>query len=124
MNIQTKIRSILAPICPDVYANVRVGSPNKTVNMSADFIVYALTDNRPALWGDDHPQHQTYTVRVNYYTKDGTKIPNKRKQIRAVLESAGFIWQSTAEMYENDTGYTHLVIDAEIEEFYTNNLEG
>lgn len=124
MNVQKTLVAILSPICPDVFANVRTGAPNKAVDVSADFIVYNLTDNRPELWGDDDPLDESYTVRVNYFTKNGTKLPKKRKQIRAALEGAGFIWQSTAEMFEQDTGYMHLIIDAEIEETYTNDLEG
>lgn len=124
MSLQKTLKSILTPICSEVWANVRGGGTNKSLDLSADYIVYVLTDNRPELWGDDAPIEESFTVRVNYFTKNGTKVPKKRKQIRAALESAGYIWQTSLEMYENDTGYTHLIVEAETRESYDNTLEG
>ena len=112
----------MTPICPDVFANVRAAGENGAVNRSADFIVMAITDDRPSLWGDDSPTNDTVTVRINYFTKSPNKCPAKKIQIRKALENAGYIWQSSSEMYE-ETGYTHLAIEAEREIIHNNEVE-
>ncbi len=123
MNIFKELRSLMTPICPSVFANVQAAGVNGNVNRSADFVVLAIIDDRPSLWGDDSPTHDTVTVRVNYFTKSPNMCPAKKIQIRKTLENAGYIWQSSTEMFEKESGYTHLVVEAEKELYHENEVE-
>ena len=123
MVIFEQLKTLLTPICSSVYANVQAAGVNGNVNRSADFIVMAIIDDRPSLWGDDSPTHDTVTVRVNFFTKKPNIIPAKKIQIRKALENAGYIWLSSLELYENDSGYTHLSVEAEKEIFHDNEVE-
>lgn len=43
-----------------------------------------------------------------------TRPQNYKKQIRKRLRAAGFTVTSTAELYEEDTNYVQIAVDAEI----------
>ena len=123
VNILAQLKTIMTPICSDVYTNVRSAGVNGNVDRSADFIVLAIIDDRPSMWGDDTPENDTVTVRVNFFTKAPNKCPATKIRIRKALENAGYIWISSNELFESDTGYTHLVVEAEKAIYHDNDTE-
>ena len=108
MNVNPLIISALTPLSLPVSPDVYSGS-------ATSYITFNYADERPAFNADDTDILDETTVQVHYFTK-GNPIANK-KAIRKALRSAGFLIQSTSQLYENDTGYYHVVIYAAIEGF-------
>lgn len=114
MNVNPLIISALStfsmPVCPDI-----LKTDDPLYAPGCDYITFNYADERHALNADDTDILDETTVQVHYFTK-GNPIANK-KAIRKALRSAGFLIQSTSQLYENDTGYYHVVIYAAIEGF-------
>ena len=106
MNINPLVMSALEPLSLPVSPNVYNGT-------ATEYLVFNYSDERPALYADDSDELDTTTIQVHYFTK-GNPQANK-KAIRKRLRAAGFTILSTAEFYESDTQYTHIVIEAWIE---------
>ena len=106
MNINPTIKAALAslslPVEPDTYGGTLT-----------DYIVFNYADERPVLRADDEDILDETTVQVHYFTK-GNPQTNK-KAIRRLLRAAGFTIINTSQFYENDTKYTHIVVEAWIE---------
>jgi len=106
MNINSIVISALAslnlPIIPNNYAGD-----------AAEYIVFNYADERPALNADDTDILDETTIQVHYFTKLNPQT--NKKAIRRLLRSAGFSIQSTQELYETDTGYTHIIVYVWIE---------
>lgn len=106
MNINAIVISALTPILGvDPSPNVYTGS-------ATSWITFNYADERPELNADDTDILDSTTIQVHYFTK-GNPQANK-KAIRKALRSADFAIQSTQELYEQDTGYTHVVVYAVI----------
>lgn len=103
MSVSERVKSILGvlkmPVKPDVYRG-----------KAEEYIVFNVPDERPALSGDDLDLVDEITVQVHYYTKSNPN-PTKKK-IRRLLRLGGFVITSTNQFYEDDTGYTHVVVTA------------
>lgn len=106
MNVNPLIVSALSPLGFPVSPNVYKGT-------ATEYITFNYADERPAVYADDEDILDETTVQVHYFTK-GNPQANK-KAIRRLLRSSGFSIQSTQELYESDTGYTHVVIYAWID---------
>lgn len=106
MNVNPIIVSALASLSLPVAANVYAGA-------ATEYITFNYADERPALRADDTDILDETTMQVHYFTK-GNPQANK-KAIRRLLRAAGFTIQSTTEIYESDTGYTHVIVYAWIE---------
>ena len=87
--------------------------PNNYEGEADEYIVFNYADERPIISGNDTDLIDRTTIQVHYFTKSNPQ-PNK-KEIRRLLRTAGFIIISTAEFYEEDTRYTHVVVEAEID---------
>ena len=87
--------------------------PNNYEGDADEYIVFNYADERPIISGNDTDLIGRTIVHVHYFTK-GNPQQNK-KAIRRLLRAAGFIIISTAEFYEDDTRYTHVVVEAEID---------
>lgn len=103
MNINETVISALASLSLPVAANVYTGTADS-------YITFNYADERPALRADDEDVLDETTIQVHYFTR-GNPQTNK-KAIRRLLRAAGFTIQSTQEIYESDTGYTHVVVYA------------
>ncbi len=105
MSVSERLKSILGvlkmPVKQDVYRG-----------KEEHYIVFNLPDERSALSGDDLDIMSETTVQVHLYTKNNPQ-PTKTK-IRRLLRLGGFVISSTNQFYENDTGYTHVVVTASI----------
>ena len=106
MNVNPTIIAALASLNLPVHAN----SYNGTV---AEYIVFNYADERPALRADDTDILDETTIQVHYYTRADPQT--NKAAIRRLLRAAGFTIQSTQELFENDTGYTHIVVYAWLE---------
>ena len=98
--IETALASLNLPVEPDVYIG------------TADHITYNYSDERPALHADDTDRLDETTVQVHYFTR-GNPHPTK-KAIRRLLKAAGFSIVTTQQFYEDDTKYTHVVVEVSI----------
>ena len=106
MNVNTTVISALSSLSIPVAANIYTGT-------ETDYITFNYADERPALRADDTDILDETTIQVHYFTR-GNPQTNK-KAIRRLLRAAGFSIQSTRELYESDTGYTHVVVYAWVE---------
>lgn len=106
MNINSLVISALSPLEIPVSFNVYNGNGDT-------YITVNYADERPALYADDVDTHDETTIQVHYFTRAD---PNtNKKAIRRLLRAAGFMIQSTQELYESDTGFYHVVVYAWIE---------
>lgn len=101
MNVNPLIVRALSPLGLPV-------APNAYKGTATEYITFNYADERPIVSADDEDILDATTVQVHYFTK-GNPQANK-KAIRRLLRSAGFSIQSTQELYENDTGYTHVIV--------------
>jgi hypothetical protein len=108
MNVNTSIISALSSLSLPVVANVYKGT-------ATDYITFNYADERPALYADDVDILDETVIQVHYFTK-GNPQTNK-KAIRRLLRAAGFTIQSTTEIHESNTDYTHVIIYAWIDGF-------
>lgn len=88
-------------------------SPNANLDGADEYITFNYVDERPALWADDTDILDETTIQIHYFTR-GNPQTNK-KAIRRLLRAVGFTISGTSEIYESDTGYTHIVVEAWIE---------
>ena len=106
MNVNQIVTAALASLGLPVAPNVYIGA-------ATEYITFNYADERPALRADDTDILDETTIQVHYFTP-GNPQANK-KAIRKALRSAGFSIQSTQELYESDTKYTHVIIYAVID---------
>lgn len=97
--MQTTLQSLNLPVAPDVY--------NGT---ATEYIVWYYLDERPILNANNKPMIDATYIRVNYYTKGNPETT--KKEIRRLLRAGGFTVYSTTQLYESDTKYRHIAIDA------------
>lgn len=106
MTINSTVIAALSPLSLPVHANVYNGAAD-------DYITFNYADERPALYADDVDTHDETTIQVHYFTRADPST--NKKAIRRLLRAAGFMIQSTQEIYESDTGFFHVVVYAWIE---------
>lgn len=107
MNINPLVISALTPILGVA------PSPNVYTGTAASYITFNYADERPLLNADDTDIYDETVIQVHYFTKSNPQT--NKKAIRKALRSAGFLIQNTQELYESDTGYTHVIVYAAIE---------
>jgi lauroyl/myristoyl acyltransferase len=106
VNINPKIMSALSSLGLPVVPNVYTGT-------ATDYITFNYSHERPGVYADDEDILDETTVQVHYFTKNNPQA--NKKAIRRLLRSAGFSIISTSELYESDTGYTHVIVEVCIE---------
>lgn len=87
--------------------------PNNYEGDADEYIAFNYADERPIISGNDTDLIDRTIVHVHYFTKSNPQ--QNKKAIRRLLRAAGFTIISTAEFYEDDTRYTHVVVEAEID---------
>jgi len=105
VNVNPLVISALSSLALPVEPNVYKGE-------ATDYIVFNYVDERPALSADDTDVNDATTTRINYFTKSNPQT--NKKAIRRLMRVAGFIVSSTQELYEADTGYTHIIVECSI----------
>lgn len=106
MNVNPIIINTLSPlsmpVCPDVYIPENEGElPHD------EYITFNYVDERPTSYADGEPLEEEVTIQVHFFTKfDPTE---KKKQIRKLLRTAGFIILEIMQLYEDDTKMTHVI---------------
>ena len=106
MNVNPIIISALSSLSLPVTANVYDGAAD-------EYITFNYSDERPTVRADDTDILDETEIQVHYFTR-GNPQPNK-KAIRKALRASGFTILNTSEFYENDTKFTHIVVEAVIE---------
>ncbi len=106
MNVNPIIISALSPLGLPVSANIYEGSAD-------EYITFNYADERPTVRADDTDILDETEIQVHYFTR-GNPQTNK-KAIRKALRASGFTILNTSEFYENDTKFTHIVVEAWIE---------
>lgn len=92
-----------------------------------EFITYTIEDTARE-YADDDDQSWLHEVEANWFGKpsDGryaVDYTTARTAIRKALKSAGFSVTNIIPGYESDTGYTHLIVMANILEEYPESEE-
>lgn len=95
------------PVYPNVYVSKQ---PNETP--PDNYITFNYIDERPDVYADDSDTEDKTTIAMHYFTKDDPQ--SKKKAVRKFLRSQGFVILSTSELYEQDTGYNHIAVEAYI----------
>lgn len=108
MNVNDLITTALSSLNLPVTADV-----NKTG--ATEYITFSYEDERPTVSGNDTDIIDTTIIGVHYFVKGDPSV--KKKSIRRLLRAAGFTVGSTTQFYEDDTDYTHVIINAEIDGF-------
>lgn len=106
MNINPKIINALSPLNIGVYP---LFAPSK----SDSYIVFYTYNEKTIVFGDDEPIYETTSGSVDIYTKKSYK--QLLKETKQLLKSNGFNVSQGAEMYEQETGYYHVVLEISIE---------
>lgn len=106
MNVNPIIISALSSLGLPVTANVYEGT-------AEEYITFNYADERPTVRADDTDILDETEIQVHYFTR-GNPQTNK-KAIRKALRASGFTILNTSEFYENDTKFTHIVVEAWIE---------
>lgn len=106
MNINTMVINALTSLNLPTHANVYNGAAD-------EYITFNYADERPVVRADDIDILDETTIQVHYFTRNNPQT--NKKAIRRLLRVAGFTIQSTQEIYENDTGFFHVVVYAYIE---------
>lgn len=107
-NVDKLVKSTLTALCPHV-ARLFYGGKAKT------FMTYQLVIASDIAPADDEMQGTEYTYRIDIYSKqDYISLLRRTKQ---ALKAAGFYGVVVdPEVYENDTGYFHVPIEAKFNE--------
>lgn len=105
MNINPIVISALSPLGLPVSANVYEGTAD-------EYVTFNYADERPVVRADDTDILDETEIQVHYFTR-GNPQPNK-KAIRRLLRVSGFTISNTLELYEKDTKFTHVVVEASI----------
>jgi len=100
--ITTALSSLNLPVTPDV---------NKS--NAVEYITFNYADERPAVSGDDDDLLDRTSMMIHYFVKGDPST--KKQSIRRLLRLAGFIITGTQQFYEDDTDYTHVIVECEIE---------
>lgn len=106
MNINSIVISALASL------NLPV-SIDRYEGTGTEYVIFNYADERPSIRADDTDILDETTIHVHYF-KQGNVQANKQA-IRRLLRAAGFTIISTSEMYEDDTGFSHVIVEAWIE---------
>ena len=106
MNINPIVIAALASLSIPV-------EPNTYDGIATEYIIFNYADERPEVYANDTDILEETTIQVHYFTR-GNTLKNK-KAIRRLLRTAGFTIQSTAEFFESDTKYNHVIVSAWIE---------
>jgi hypothetical protein len=101
------IRACLAPIGLPIHAEFYEGK-------DTEYITFNFADDRPALRADDTDLISETTMQVHYFTK--TNPQANKNEIRRLLRNGGFTIINTSQLYEDDTGFFHVVVECWIEE--------
>lgn len=108
MNVNPLVMAALAPLKLPIFPNVwRARRKDETPPDS--YFVFDYEDERPLLMvGDVQAADVTY-FRVHLFTRSAD-VQAMKKETRRALRLAGFSVCATAEFYEVDTKYTHIVV--------------
>lgn len=106
MNVNPLIINALSPLNIQVWPDYYI--PETVDDIAPDeYITFNYADERPTSYADGEPLEEEATIQVHYFTKgDPTE---KKKQIRKLLSSAGFIILEIMQLYEDDTKMTHVI---------------
>lgn len=100
MNLNSLIMSTLTPIGVPVTFQTYTGA-------ATTYITFFEYNQQGALFADDTEQETRYSVQIDVWSKGNYK--NLVEQVRALMTSTGFIRNSEAELYEDDTKVFHKV---------------
>lgn len=106
MNVNPIVKTALASLGLPV-------TPNINLTGAAEYITFNYMDERPTLIADDTDLYDTTVIQVHYFTKGNPQ--QKKKDIRRLLRAGGFVIHDTAEFYETDTAFNHVVIECSID---------
>ena len=106
MYVDKIITAAVSPVFNGEFANPYIGE-------AETYGSWNYADERPTVYGDDTDLYDVTYIQVHGFTK-GSTIALK-KAIRNALRGVNFLIQNTLELYEDDTGYYHIIVEASIE---------
>ena len=106
MNVKATIKTALSSLGLPVMFGRYEGT-------ATEYITFNYSDDRPALNADDTDLYSDISLQIHYYTKGDAE--SNKKNIRRLIRAAGFSIVSTAQLYEDDTEYNHVIIEINIE---------
>lgn len=100
MNLNSLIMSTLAPTGVPVTFQTYTGA-------ATTYITFFEYNQQGALFADDTEQETRYSVQIDVWSKGNYK--SLVGQVRVLMINSGFIRNSEAELYEDDTKVFHKV---------------
>ncbi|TFJ92138.1 hypothetical protein [Lentibacillus salicampi] len=93
----------------DFYRGYPAIFPNKTpANQDFDtYIIYQLINNVDIDYADNKALREYVQYQVSVFTKQGS-MTSLGEEVNCSMQSLGFFRTYIGEMYESDTGYTHI----------------
>ena len=107
MNVNPLILGMRTALGVDIFPDVYVGDDGSRPN---EYITFTYDEDRPAFFADDDDVNYYAAVTVSWFCR--TDQQTKKRKLRNALKAAGFRVTSTNELYENDTGFTHIAVSA------------
>ncbi|MEG1686638.1 MAG: hypothetical protein RR276_02010 [Angelakisella sp.] len=109
MNVNPLLMEAGTVLGVPTFPNLYIG---KDKDRPDSYITFYYTDERPAVYADDSDRQDRTEIALHWFCKDNPQP--KKKLLRKFLRSKGFTVLSTTERFEQDTGYSHIVVDAYI----------
>lgn len=104
MTLIQQLDEILKPMGFDFY-------PGEYEGKGAEYGIYDNITENGELYGDNEPEFNVISFRVHIYVLNNRV--KKKKIVKSLLRSAGFLLGEITEQKEKDTGYTHYTFEVE-----------
>jgi hypothetical protein len=93
----------------DFYEGYPAIFPNKTPSNQdfSTYVIFQLINNTDIDYADNKPLREYIHYQVSIFTKQGSTT-SLGKEVAKSMESFGFYRTYFGEVYESDTGYTHI----------------
>lgn len=93
----------------DFYKGYPAIFPNKSpANQDFDtYVIYQLINNVDIDYADNRPLREYIQYQVSVFTKQGSTT-SIGEEVKNSMQSLGFFRTYFGEVYESDTGYTHI----------------
>lgn len=78
------------------------------------YLVFNYPDEAGAMYGDNRPGRTVVDVQVHFYLDKEEPYQNEKEQICRELKKAGFLWPDVTILFEEDTGFRHLIFETKI----------
>ena len=110
--IVTALRSLGLPIAERLYEGEKT-----------EYITFNFADDQGLDFGDDVPGADVAYMQVHYFCPYSKDYKSIKRQIRQMLQNAGFTWPEVTDASDDSERIRHFVYECEIENTYELEVE-